>query len=192
MLSLFSLLTLSFYHDREWMNEWMNDKQWMTLHQYIWIYIQIYILICQEGWVPCFHNRGQFSLNIFIYMCVYLKWTVYIRSLTFCFCSHNFKISFIQGRSMKTFSNFSKFGDPKPVTGSHPLTASKPLVLQPGLFPVVICFVVLSPSVVLWEKERSFVSVSLCAYIYVMWREEEKGKETGRQRLTSLKASAFW
>jgi hypothetical protein len=31
-------------------------------------------------------------------------------------------------------------GDPRPATGSQPLLAGNPLVLQPGLLPVVISF----------------------------------------------------
>jgi len=41
--------------------------------------------------------------------------------------------------SCKTNSfSFPKFGEPRPVTGSHPLVALNPEVPQPELFPVVI------------------------------------------------------
>lgn len=41
------------------------------------------------------------------------------------------------GLSARSLSN-PKFGVPKPVTGSQPLTAVKPWVLHPGLFPPTI------------------------------------------------------
>ena len=37
-------------------------------------------------------------------------------------------------------NNFGKLGVPRPVTGSQPVAAGKPLVLQPGLLPVVTSF----------------------------------------------------
>jgi hypothetical protein len=43
------------------------------------------------------------------------------------------------GRAMKTSKSLLKSGVPSPVTGSQPLTASKPFVPHPGLLPVVIC-----------------------------------------------------
>jgi len=39
---------------------------------------------------------------------------------------------------MKTSNSLGKFGVPKPVTGSHPLTAANPDVPQPGLLPAVM------------------------------------------------------
>jgi hypothetical protein len=43
-----------------------------------------------------------------------------------------------QGNPKKIFNIFGKFGVPNPVTGSHPLTASKPGVPHPWLPPCVI------------------------------------------------------
>lgn len=40
-----------------------------------------------------------------------------------------------QGRPRKRCKSFSNLGVPNPVTGSHPLTASKPLVKHPGFLP---------------------------------------------------------
>lgn len=39
---------------------------------------------------------------------------------------------------MKTFNNAAYIGVPRPVTGSQPLAAENPFVLQPALVPVVI------------------------------------------------------
>lgn len=37
----------------------------------------------------------------------------------------------------RSFDSFAKLGEPRPVTGSHPLEALKPVELQPGLLPTV-------------------------------------------------------
>jgi len=44
----------------------------------------------------------------------------------------------LYGKAIKASKSFGKFGVPNPVTGSHPTTASKPLVPQPGLEPIVM------------------------------------------------------
>ena len=42
--------------------------------------------------------------------------------------------------SPTALNNFGKFGVPRPVTGSQPVVAGNPVVLHPGLSPVVTSF----------------------------------------------------
>lgn len=75
-----------------------------------------------------------------------------------CCYSYTHSTEWPHGSFMNASNRLENFGVPKPVTGSHPVTASNPGVLQPGLLPLVIyphsCQRVSWPALILEDKNK--------------------------------------